>query len=104
MMNARRGGDPPPSLSHMSYSHIVFETGADGIAQLTINRPDKLNALNTATVLELGDAIERVRTEAAIRALIVTGAGEKAFVAGADINELAVLDPVEARAYVTRGQ
>ena len=96
--------DPPPSLSHMSYSHIVFETGADGIAQLTINRPDKLNALNTATVLELEDAFRRARTEPSIRALIVTGAGEKAFVAGADINELAVLSPVEAQAYAARGQ
>jgi enoyl-CoA hydratase len=95
--------DPPPSLSHMSYSHIVFETGADGIAQLTINRPDKLNALNTATVLELEDAFRRARAEPAIRALIVTGAGEKAFVAGADINELAVLTPVEAQAYAVRG-
>src|SRR5689334_8053358 len=96
--------DPPPSLSHMSYSHIVFETGADGIAQLTINRPDKLNALNIATVLELEDAFHRVRTEPAIRALIVTGAGEKAFVAGADINELAVLAPLEAQQYAARGQ
>src|SRR5581483_7439991 len=96
--------DPPPSLSHMSYSHIVFETGADGIAQLTLNRPDKLNALNSATVLELDDAFRRARTDAAIRALIVTGAGEKAFVAGADINELAVLSPVEAQAYAARGQ
>src|SRR5215467_12487258 len=91
------GGGPPPSLSHMSYSHIVFDTGEDGIAQVTINRPDKLNALNTATVLELEDAFRRVRTESGIRALIITGAGEKAFVAGADINELAVLSPVEAQ-------
>jgi enoyl-CoA hydratase len=88
----------------MSYSHIVFETGEDGIAQVTINRPDKLNALNTATVLELEDAFGRARTEPAIRALIVTAAGQKAFVAGADINELAVLSPVEARAYAARGQ
>src|SRR5947208_12888169 len=88
----------------MSYSHILFETGADGIALLTVNRPDKLNALNTATVLELEDAFGRVRTDAAVRALIVTGAGEKAFVAGADINELAVLNPVEAQVYAARGQ
>jgi enoyl-CoA hydratase len=88
----------------MSYSHIVFEIGADGIAQLTVNRPDKLNALNSATVLELEDAFGRARRESEIRALIVTGAGEKAFVAGADINELAVLSPVEAQAYAARGQ
>ena len=88
----------------MSYSYILFEAGAGGIATVTVNRPDKLNALNSATVLELGDAFERVRADPAIRALILTGAGEKAFVAGADINELAVLSPVEARVYAARGQ
>jgi enoyl-CoA hydratase len=88
----------------MSYNHILFESGEDGIAQVTVNRPQKLNALNTALVLELEDAFRRVRTENAIRALIVTGAGEKAFVAGADINELAVLTPVEAQTYAARGQ
>src|SRR5437763_14417017 len=96
--------EPPPSLSHMSYSQIVFENGADGIAQLTVNRPDKLNALNSATVLELEDAFGRARKDPAIRAVILTGAGEKAFVAGADINELAVLNPVEAQTYAARGQ
>src|SRR5262245_5409038 len=96
--------DPPPLLSHMSYSHIAFETGEDSIAQVTVNRPDKLNALNSATVLELEDAFRRVRTEPSIRALIVTGAGEKAFVAGADINELAVLSAIEAQTYAARGQ
>jgi enoyl-CoA hydratase len=88
----------------MSYSHILFAAGDEGIATVTINRPDKLNALNTATVLELEDAFARVRAESAIRGLIVTGAGEKAFVAGADINELAVLKPVEAQQYAARGQ
>ena len=95
---------PPPSLSHMSYSHILFDIGEDGIARLTINRPNKLNSLDSATVLELADAFGRVRNERAIRGLIVTGVGDKAFVAGADINELAVLTPVDARAYAERGQ
>ena len=96
--------DPPPSLSHMSYSYIAFNSDSDGIAELRINRPDKLNALNTATVSELEEAIRKASADASIRGLIVTGAGEKAFVAGADINELAVLSPVEARSYGARGQ
>src|SRR5579864_2126033 len=88
----------------MSYSNIRLETGVDGIATVTVNRPDKLNALNRDTMGELGDAFARVREDAAVRALIVTGAGERAFVAGADINELAGLNPVEAREYAARGQ
>ncbi len=88
----------------MSYSNIRFESDDDGIALLTVNRPEKLNALNRDTMAELADAFTRARETAAIRALIVTGAGEKAFVAGADINELAVLSPIEARALALRGQ
>jgi enoyl-CoA hydratase len=86
------------------YSHILFEADADGVALLTVNRPEKRNALSGAVVAELKDAFERTAADSAIRALIVTGAGEKAFVAGADINELAVLSPVEMRAYAVRGQ
>src|ERR1022692_4142420 len=91
-------------LSHMSYSNIRFEVGDFGLALLTVNRPEKLNALNAETVLELRDAVARAATDAEVRALIVTGAGEKAFVAGADINQLAVLTPIEAQAYAERGQ
>ncbi len=94
----------PPRLSHMSYSNIRFEVHDAGIALLTINRPEKLNALNAETVLELRDAVARAASDAEVRALIVTGAGEKAFVAGADINQLAVLTPIEAQAYAERGQ
>jgi len=94
----------PSRLSHMSYSNIRFEVGDFGLALLTVNRPEKLNALNTETVLELGDAVARAARDAEVRALIVTGAGEKAFVAGADINQLAVLTPIEAQAYAERGQ
>jgi len=88
----------------MSYSHIRFEVEADGIALLTINRPEKLNALDSATVLELADAVARARSEEAVRALMITGAGEKAFVAGADIQQLARLTPIEAQSYAERGQ
>jgi len=88
----------------MSYANIRFEVGDAGIALLTVNRPEKLNALNSETVIELRDAVARAAADAEVRALIVTGAGEKAFVAGADINQLAVLTPIEAQAYAERGQ
>ncbi len=88
----------------MSYNNIRLETDQDGIALVTVSRPEKLNALNRDTMAELADAFTRAREDAAIRALIITGAGEKAFVAGADIQELAVLSAVEARALALRGQ
>jgi enoyl-CoA hydratase len=88
----------------MSYSHIILEAGADGVAVVTVNRPDKLNALSTAVILELKDAFERIASEPSIRAAIVTGAGQKAFVAGADIAELESLSAAEARAFALRGQ
>lgn len=76
---------------------------SDRIATLTVNRPDKLNALNAATIGELGAAIDEVRGRADVGGLIVTGAG-KAFVAGADINELATQEPLGAKARAARGQ
>ena len=88
----------------MSYSHILFQVEEPGIALLTVNRPEKLNALSGELIAELADAFGRVAGEPAIRAAILTGAGEKAFVAGADIRELAVLSPYEARAFALRGQ
>jgi enoyl-CoA hydratase len=88
----------------MSFRNILFETDADGVATLTVNRPDKLNALNRDALGEIGGALEQCESDEAIRALIVTGAGEKAFVAGADIHELASLTPAEAEAAAARGQ
>jgi enoyl-CoA hydratase len=88
----------------MPYAQIAFETAPDGIAVLTVNRPQKLNALNVETLGELDDAFTRVDSDASIRALIVTGAGEKAFAAGADINELASVSAVEAERFSLRGQ
>src|SRR5256714_7214261 len=72
----------------MSYQPLLFEI-KDGVALFTINRPDKLNALNDQVVDELADAVERVATEDAIKGAILSGAGQKAFVAGADIADLA---------------
>jgi enoyl-CoA hydratase len=88
----------------MSYKNIVFEHSEDGIAVLTVSRPAKLNALNAETIAELDDAFRTVETDPAHRALIVTGAGEKAFVAGADINEIAAADSVAAQQLSLRGQ
>src|SRR5581483_6371387 len=70
--------------SSMVYDTLLFAL-RDGGATISINRPDKLNARNDQVVAELADAAERVATEEAIRGAILTGAGTKAFVAGADI-------------------
>ena len=71
----------------MSYENILYAVEGP-IARVTINRPDKMNALNDATLGELKDAFTKAGEDDAVRALLITGAGEKAFVAGADINEL----------------
>src|SRR5260370_5880289 len=87
----------------MSYHALLFEI-RDGIARIAINRPDKLNALNDEVVRELADAAERVATVAAIAGVILTGAGQKAFVAGADIADLAQQGPFDGKARALRGQ
>ncbi|MFQ5700446.1 MAG: enoyl-CoA hydratase/isomerase family protein [Acidobacteriota bacterium] len=76
----------------------------DGIATLTINRPDKLNALNHDTMGEIAAAVQRVAADDTVCALVVTGSGEKAFVAGADIGELATQTPVGGRQTSLEGQ
>jgi enoyl-CoA hydratase len=87
----------------MAYSTLLFETH-EGLATITVNRPDKLNALNGAVITELGLAIDTVRADPAVRGVILTGAGAKAFVAGADIGELAGQTPLEAKARSLAGQ
>ena len=74
------------------------------VATLTINRPQVLNALNTATLDELRHAIVALTHDDAVRAVIITGAGAKSFVAGADITELAAMRPAEMREHARRGQ
>src|SRR5690348_3853545 len=74
------------------------------IAYVTIDRPKVLNALNAATMGELQEVFTEIAADANTRVVILTGAGEKSFVAGADINELAKNNPVEAKAYTHRGQ
>jgi enoyl-CoA hydratase len=84
-------------------STLIFEL-TDGVARLTVNRPDKLNALNAIVIAELGDAVTRIETDSAVRGVIVTGAGTKAFVAGADINELTEQGATGGQARALLGQ
>jgi len=87
----------------MTYQTLLFEI-KDGIAFVTINRPDKLNALNDQVMLELGSAVDRLTTEAEIKGAILTGAGPKSFVAGADIGDLSRQGPFDGKARAQRGQ
>src|SRR6266704_2659950 len=87
----------------MEYQTLLFEI-KDGIALITINRPDKLNALNDQVMAELADVARRLATDDAIRGAILTGAGPKAFVAGADIGDLAKQGPFDGKARALRGQ
>lgn len=76
----------------------------DGVLYLTVNREDKMNALNFATLDELREIFEEVVDNKAIKAVIITGSGEKAFVAGADIQEISELNEVNARKFAENGQ
>jgi enoyl-CoA hydratase len=87
----------------MGYENILYEK-KDGIAYITFNRPKVLNALNRKTVEELRDALQDARADDSVRVLILTGAGEKSFVAGADIGELAVQTPVQGKEFSLFGQ
>lgn len=87
----------------MSYETLLFDI-RDGVATVTVNRPDKLNALNDQVMAELGDAAERITTAPEIRGAIITGAGSKAFIAGADIGDLSRQGPFDGKARAMRGQ
>lgn len=87
----------------MSYQNLLFAVH-DRIAVVTINRPDKLNALNDAVVDDLGRAAEEIATRADIGGAIITGAGPKAFIAGADIGDLSKQGPFDGKARALRGQ
>jgi enoyl-CoA hydratase len=87
----------------MAYTNLLLERDA-AVARLTVNRPDKRNALDSATVDELRRSMLELKHDAAVRVVIVTGAGDKAFIAGADINELAVQSPVGGRDHAHTGQ
>jgi enoyl-CoA hydratase len=87
----------------MAYTNLLLERDGS-VALLTINRPEKRNALNAATVDDLRRAVLELKHDAGVRAVVLTGAGDKAFVAGADINELAVQTPVTGREHARTGQ
>jgi enoyl-CoA hydratase len=87
----------------VAYENIVRDD-RDGIAFVTVNRPGKLNALNDATIGELQHCFEALSDDEAVKAVILTGSGDKAFVAGADIGELANQTPLSARPLAMRGQ
>jgi enoyl-CoA hydratase len=87
----------------MTPTHLLM-TRSEAVATITVNRPDRLNALNEAMIDELRDALLQVRHDESVRAVIITGAGEKAFVAGADIAELSQQSPLGAKITAQRGQ
>jgi enoyl-CoA hydratase len=86
----------------MDFKHILFKT-EEGIATLTFNRPKALNALNGELLDEMSKALDAVAADEAIRVLILTGSGDKAFVAGADITELARCNALQAKIFASKG-
>jgi len=87
----------------VNYTNILCEVQS-GIATVTVNRPDKMNALNGVTIGELDTCFASLATDEAVRVVILTGAGEKAFVAGADISEMADMTATVAERLAARGQ
>lgn len=87
----------------MAFQNLIYEKN-DGVAVITINRPNALNALNKDTLLELKAAVEKASTDDEVMVLIITGAGEKAFVAGADITYMLDINALEGREFGMIGQ
>ncbi|HMR46646.1 MAG TPA: enoyl-CoA hydratase-related protein [Bacteroidia bacterium] len=87
----------------MSYTNLIYNV-ENGLAIITINRPDKLNALNALTVQEIGTAVKGAIDQSEVRIIIITGSGEKSFVAGADISEFEGLNEEQSRALAQAGQ
>jgi enoyl-CoA hydratase len=87
----------------MNFENIKLDV-ADGVARLTIDRPKAMNALNAKTLDEIEEAFNHCRENESVRALVISGAGDKAFIAGADIKELAQMTPLSAKDLAYRGQ
>ncbi len=88
---------------NVNFENILYEK-KNAIAYVTVNRPKVLNALNSAVMGELRVAFQDAKDDTSVRVVLLTGAGEKAFIAGADINELQKLSVVEAKEYTLKGQ
>ncbi len=86
----------------MTFDNLLYQTD-QGITTITVNRPDKLNALNYDTVMELNEAINDAQQDRNCQVIVITGSGTKAFVAGADIKEFSQYSVTEARALAQRG-
>jgi len=87
----------------MEYKNILFGV-EEGIATITFNRPKALNAMNSETMSELKDAVTTCKDDDNIRVIILTGSGDKAFVAGADIAQMQDLEPCDALAFMELGR
>jgi enoyl-CoA hydratase len=87
----------------MAYETLLYDV-TGGLARITVNRPDKLNALNDTVISELGMVAERVAADTTVHAVILTGAGPRAFVAGADISDLTSQGPMDGKARARAGQ
>jgi len=86
----------------MSYENIIFEIEGD-VAVIRFNRPKALNAINPGVLEEVGDALNKIEADSGVRVLVLTGEGEKAFVAGADIAYMVKLSPLEGRKFSRGG-
>ena len=86
------------------FQTLLYDVDAEGVATVTLHRPDALNALSQRLVAELSGAFREARRDAAVRGVVVTGSGDKAFAAGADIAEFADMEPLTAHRFAVRGQ
>lgn len=88
----------------MNLQHLLFEIDDDGVALITVNHPQKLNALNTEVLGEIGACFRRARSDDAVKGVVLTGAGDRSFVAGADIGQFTKLDALSGHRFALRGQ
>jgi enoyl-CoA hydratase len=87
----------------MAYENIIFEIEG-GVAIIKFNRPKALNAITPDLLAEMSDALDKIETDTSVKALVLTGEGDKAFVAGADIGHMVKLDPLQIRKFSRYGQ